>query len=230
MQLSDARYNLKIVKVVQVACKHSKHDCSTCLPTCVGGIFSIAFDFLEKSSCRNSFTLYVMLVLSYRTQTYRSSSLKMSEDESIYSKGCSARNRKASVTSGNAFHASQNDFLPSPRNWEVVSQPENAWYIGKAVHLACPKLPQILFMLKFWKFFPEPNATQMSMSLHFDNKEKEHTNDDDNDVCINCANENGLCSFIDGICNVNDDPWVCFFVVAKRHWIVLTSSSNRLFW
>ncbi len=73
IQFSYKGYSLESVEVLQADFLYPKRDCSTWLCTCVGGMFSIAFDFLEMSSCCNSLTLYVMQILSYRTQTYRSS-------------------------------------------------------------------------------------------------------------------------------------------------------------
>ena len=49
---------------------------------------------------------------------------------SICWNGFSLTNKKAFVTSGKAFHASQTLFLPLPLKEEVASHPEKAWNTG----------------------------------------------------------------------------------------------------
>ena len=56
---------------------------------------------------------------------------------SICWNGFSLLNKKAFVTSGKAFHASQALFLPLPLKEEVVSHPEKAWNTGNDCAFFC---------------------------------------------------------------------------------------------
>ena len=96
----------------------------------VGGRFSRFLLFLQNSSHLDSLTSWHPLVLSYMTTVNRSKVSKCGESMSMCSNGFSLINKKAFVTSGKAFYASQTLFLPLPLKEEVVSHPEKVWNTG----------------------------------------------------------------------------------------------------
>ena len=87
-------------------------------------------------------TLSHEVVLSYKMQVNCSITLKRGDSTDIGVNGYCTGKWKASVAVGNAFQASQDDFLDFPLNCDVVSDPMKAWKNGSALDLPSQSSPQ----------------------------------------------------------------------------------------
>ena len=76
--------------------------------------------------------------------------------------GESANFSSVPVSSGNDFQMVHAVFFPCPTKDDTVSQPIIAWNIGRANDLSGPKQEDISWAAKYRKFFPVPNASQIS--------------------------------------------------------------------
>ena len=101
-------------------------------------MFDTPLPFCAKSCFLAALTVSQLLLQSYSSTTNRST---MPRQLSVTLSGLDDSSRNALVTSGYFFHVSQQVFLPRPTNVDTVSQPENAWNMGKAPALAEPKAP-----------------------------------------------------------------------------------------
>ena len=148
------------------------------------------------------------LVRSYSSTTNRSSSTSIQSTSSPITLGISIIPRNASMTLGKLCQVFQVIFFPRPSNEDTVSLPVRACKTGKALRISGPITSTSWWTGMYLKIAPVPKATHSSSRLIL----VKHSSSQDYDICVNCSYINFFATFVDIICNMQEESGVSFFL------------------
>ena len=89
-----------------------------------------------------------------------------------------------------------------------MSLPVMAWKTGKVLRISGPIASTSRWTGMYLKLAPVPKATHSSLRLIL----VKHGNIQDYDICVNCSYRYFLATFVDRICNMQEEPGVSLFL------------------